>query len=142
MEGHSHDGGILHERQLVAAYVNPDTQKVKAPQSTETFTAGGTRYCLEQWRRLTSDNFILQTVAGAILEFDASPPHMATPTPLRFSKLEFELIDEQIVDFLEKGIVETAVHTEPEFISNIFISPKKMGHRLILNLRDLNDFIE
>ena len=39
--------------------------------------------------------------------------------------------------------METAVHTEPEFISNIFIRPKKNGsHRLILNLRDLNDFIE
>ena len=123
--------------------MNPDVQKVNTPLSTETFTAGGTRFCLEQWRGLTSDNFILWTVAGAILDFDGNPAQLICPKPLRFSKPEFEILDEQIVDFLAKGIVEKVVHTEPEFISNVFVRPKKNGsHRLILNLRDLNNFIE
>ena len=34
-------------------------------------------------------------------------------------------MDEQIVDFLAKGIVEKVVHTEPEFFSNVLVRPKK-----------------
>ena len=43
---------------------------------------------------------------------------------------------------LSKTFIETTDHTPYEVISNIFIRPKKDGgHRLILNLKGLNQFV-
>ena len=45
-----------------------------------------------------------------------------------------------IVDYEQKGIIVKCDHCEGEFISSIFLRPKKDGSsRLILNLRNLND---
>jgi hypothetical protein len=51
-------------------------------------------------------------------------------------------MDQEIAKMLAKGVVEVATHTPGEVMSNIFIRSKKDGsHRLILNLKDLNQFI-
>lgn len=45
--------------------------------------------------------------------------------------------------FLETGVIEKTKHSEGEYISNIFVRPKKDGsYRLILNLKHLNQFVE
>lgn len=57
------------------------------------------------------------------------------PTPIKFSDLEQTQIDQELTEFLNKGIIEP-VYTEDneEFISNIFIRPKSDGGiRVILN---------
>ena len=42
----------------------------------------------------------------------------------------------------EKGTIKKCTHVNDEFISNIFLEPKSNGgFRLILNLKNLNDFI-
>lgn len=52
-------------------------------------------------------------------------------------------IDGQIACFLERGIIEKATHSNGEYISNIFIPPKKDGsYWLILNLKQLNESVE
>ena len=44
---------------------------------------------------------------------------------------------------LEKGVIEPCVPETGEFISTIFLRPKKDGsHRMILNLKKLNSFVE
>lgn len=45
--------------------------------------------------------------------------------------------------FLETGVIEKTKHSEGEYISNIFVRPKKDGsYHLILNLKHLNQFVE
>ena len=46
-------------------------------------------------------------------------------------------------DFINhEGIIETTSHDSDEVVSNIFIRPTKDGnHRLILNLKGLNQFV-
>ena len=62
---------------------------------------------------------------------------------ITFSASEAGIVDEQIRNFLELGIVEKTVHSCPEFVSNVFIRAKKDGsHRLILNLVHLNPCVE
>lgn len=63
------------------------------------------------------------------------------PTPIKFSDLEQTQIDQELTEFLNKGIIEP-VYTEDneEFISNIFIRPKSDGGiRVILNLKQFNE---
>ena len=104
--------------------------------------AGDTRLHHDEWRLLTSDRFILQTVAGATLEFDANPVQLSQPRTIHFSDYEFHSIDNQITNFLKSGIIERATHCNGEFVSNIYDRDKKDGSlRVILNLIDLNQFI-
>ena len=108
-----------------------------------TFKAGATRDHLSQWAKLTSDKFILSAVAGSTIEFDHLPTQCRLPLPLTFSGAEAGIVDEQIRNFLDLGIVEKTVHSCPEFVSNVFIRAKKDGsHRLILNLVHLNPCVE
>jgi len=51
-------------------------------------------------------------------------------------------VDAQITKFPEKGIIVESSLEDGEFISNIFLRPKKDGsYRMILNLKDLNTFV-
>ena len=61
---------------------------------------------------------------GVTLDFDTLPHQTFVPKPLQFSKVEADAIDVEIADFLDKGIIEKAYHSEPEFISNVFTREK------------------
>ena len=105
------------------------------------FKAGNVRNSLSAWQNLTSDPEILSTVTGTIIEFDTPPITKGSPK-IPFSIRESDIIDQEIAKMLAKGIVEVATHTSGEVVSNIFIRPKKDGsHRLILNLKGLNQFV-
>lgn len=91
---------------------------------------------------ITSDKLILQTVAGATLDFDDSPTRVSKPRAIHFSDYERECINKEMNKFLQLDIVERVEHMHDEFVSNIFIRDKKDGsHRVILNLLELNQFI-
>ena len=52
-------------------------------------------------------------------------------------------VDSQIGKFLQKGIIVASSHEQGEFISNIFLQPKKhRSFRMILNLKELNKFVQ
>ena len=77
------------------------------------------------------------------MEVAKIPSQQIVPKPLRFNKFEQEKIDIEIEIFLRKGIVEFVEETHEisdEFISNIFIRPKKDGRvRVILTLKQFNE---
>ena len=76
-----------------------------------------------------------------MIEFDATPYCMTQPA-VSFSSNETDIINHEIAKLLSKGIIETTSHNSEEVVSNIFITPKKDGsHRLILNLKGLNQFV-
>ena len=120
-----------------------DTPDFEHSRPNQRFSAGATQFCQKQWAKLTSNRLILQAVnAGVSLEFDALPTQWGKLTPLNFSAHDFDIIDNQVVQFLKLGIIERTVHSPRAFISNIFIREKRDGsHRLILNLVELNPFI-
>ena len=54
-----------------------------------------------------------------------------------------KLLKEKSKNLLKKNIIRPCPHEEGEIISNIFLRSKKDGsHRLILNLKNLNQFAE
>ena len=104
------------------------------------FRAGCITKSIRNWQ-ITSDKEILTSIRGATTEFDTRPFNTTRPQSI-FSVEESAIIDNEVAKLLSKNIVETTDHDSYEVISPIFIRPKKDGgHRLILNLKRLNQFV-
>ena len=98
----------------------------------------------ENWRRLTSDQFILNTISGYEIEFESEPPHtMFMGGPISFSSLERAAIGIEICELLQKQAISPCERSPGDFISQIFARTKKGSDKLrvILNLRQLNKFV-
>ena len=60
---------------------------------------------------------------------------------MQYSPSEREIINDEITKLLNKGIIERIDHVEGDFLSTIFVRPKKDGsYRMILNLKKINEF--
>lgn len=104
--------------------------------TSENFTVGKIACHYENWKMISSDSKILELVKGYSIEFQNTPFQRRNPKPINFSKTDLEIIDTEIKEFQSKKIIEeVSDHNENEFISNIFVRPKKNGKfRVILNL--------
>ena len=103
---------------------------------------GKLKFCIENWRKYTSDPWILQTVSGYCLEFESTPFQWSIPREITFSDEQKLIIDNEISELLDKGAIQFSEWEEDQYISNIFIVPKPNGkYRPIINLRYLNFFI-
>ena len=109
--------------------------------TTNNFIAGKTKENLSIWKTITSDEWILNTIKGCRVELTEKPKQKFVPTPLKFSNEEADKIQKELNRFLLNRIIEPAMEdTQDEFISNIFIRPKKDGRvRIILNLKLFNE---
>ena len=103
------------------------TKPVQTANVSAQFRAGDTRLHHDKWKLITSDTFVLKTVAGASLEFDVFPVQLSIPRAIQFSDYEFQAVDAQISKFVKLGIVEEVAHCQGEFVSNIFARDKKDG---------------
>ena len=105
--------------------------------------AGKLRQFVSVWQTITSDYSILSSIKGVKIEFVAYPKQTLIPREYNFNAAEVVIIEKQIEKFLQTGVIEATSHCKGEYISNIFIRPKKDGsYRLILNLKNLNQFVQ
>ena len=83
-------------------------------------------------------------VSGRRIEFSSEPVHITQPNKGLFSDKERSVITSEIMNaLLEKAVIVKAHHEPGDFISPIFVRPKKDGsHIMILNLRNLNKHVE
>ena len=105
--------------------------------------AGRLKKTVSKWETITSDQRILNAIRGVRIDFNEQPTQFFVPSQYNFNPLEVEITDQQFDCFLERGIIEKTTHSTGEYISNVYIRPKKGGsHRLILNLKQLNRSVE
>ena len=94
------------------------------------------------WIKITSDPIVLSAVRGYKIKFDKEKTlELAQSKPRQFKRNASEAarINEEIVHLKENNVIEPCKHEEGEFISNVFLRPKKNGGvRLILDLSELN----
>ena len=104
---------------------------------------GKLKFFSEQWEKLTSDKFILQTIKGYKIELDDKPNQTFIPTPIDFNESEKGKISVEVEKFLNKDIIRKCDKGQNgKHFSNIFIRPKKDGSlRMILNLKKFNDYV-
>ena len=100
---------------------------------------GWLKHFLPQWKALTSDPFILNMVTGMDIPLENRQPQVSIPPELVFSEAEKQAADEQIQTLLTKRAIVECFHISPDdFVSNVFLRPKKGGsYSMILNLKCL-----
>ena len=97
---------------------------------------------LRAWEKLTQDPFILESVRGYSIQFQEEP-HQVFPrlTPV-LDVVQEKTILEEVQILLQKNAIEKVSFHPKEFISNLFLVPKKTGDfRPVINLKSLNDFV-
>ena len=107
------------------------------------FKAGGLQHFVHEWKKITSDPFVLDAVTHCHIEFDWVPEALsgATRPYHSFTEAEQTIIDE-VEKFLLKGIISLSLYEDGQVISPIFVRPKKDGsHRVIFNLKRLNEAV-
>ena len=100
------------------------------------------QYYIENWRKITSDENILDIVQHCHFEFDEdfSDCQFHVFQGGKFTESESIAIDNEISSLLAMNVITEVDHSEGEVISPIFIVPKKDGeYRMILNLKKLNE---
>ena len=111
---------------------------------TLAFIAGQVANHLPHWESITQDPVILSAIILQYnIEFEEKPPlQTLLPKNIIFSSSDREVINNEIVKLLHKRVIEKTNHTPDSYLSNVFVCPKKDGtHRMILNLKSLNNFI-
>ena len=119
---------------------NPTVERLKS--------IGKIRKFLQVWEAHTEEDEILEAVKGYGLTFCGEPVQGERRT--RFSNPEEQIkLKEEILKNLKKGIIEEAQgHEEGEWISNVFLVPKKSkdgkpAFRMILDLKEFNhEYVE
>ena len=131
---------ISHILPKESDYANVDALR----QKVANFKAGQIRLKISKWKELTSDKDTLGIVSGFKIPFLKTPTQSRAPPEIRFNASETEIIASELAKMQLKGVIQRSRHEAGEFISTIFIRPKKDGvsHRLILNLSYLNEYIE
>ena len=96
------------------------------------------------WRRITSDPWVLETISGYHLEFENEviPVQSHLPNPPMLNQHEECIMNNEIQKLIAKGAIERVNHCPGQFISNMFLVPKKTGDlRPVINLKPLNEFV-
>ena len=110
-------------------------------QRVENFHAGQLSEKLYVWETLTSDREILSLIKGAEISFIDKPVQMSVHQNLSLE--DQGIIAEEIRSLMKKGVVVRSSPEADQIISPIFVTTKKDGgHRMILNLKYLNENIE
>ena len=113
-----------------------------AEKAILSFQGGRIKHHWDQWKQITSDSEILKIVQGLEWDFITEPTQSHMPNQHNFSDVEKMAIDSEIQNLLNKNVIVETMHEKGEFISPIFVRPKKNGtFRLICNLKGLNYFI-
>ena len=97
------------------------------------------------WKDITDNPEVLDWVELCHLEFIYGvPPVQETDCKvIQFNDAEAAIIESEIVQLLNKGVIVESPHSQGEFASSIFLRLKKNGvdYSMILNLKELNKFI-
>ena len=104
--------------------------------------AGRLRFKVNDWMSITSDPHIISAIRGYHLDFYSKPMQLCEPPQIVFNDTELSFLMYEISRLLEKGVIVPCNVDLNQFVSTVFLRPKKNGtYRLILNLKQLNQDI-
>ncbi|CAL8112964.1 unnamed protein product [Orchesella dallaii] len=105
--------------------------------------AGSLSIFKNQWIAITSDPFVLSAVSGYEIEFTQRPLQFVEPKNPEFDHENLKIVNSLVEQLLEVGAISKVKPVDGQYISSIFPVPKQNGkHRLVLNLKPLNEYIK
>ncbi len=105
--------------------------------------AGRLQFHISNWKLLTKDSWVLNTIQGYQLALLGRPTQWKTPHPSQFNQEQWVLIQEEMDNLLEKGAISEVYNPQDGYFSNLFLVPKKdRGQRPVINLKGLNQFVQ
>ena len=111
-------------------------------QQIASFEGDRIRKYFSHWQEITTDSEILDMVSGTHIEFQSIPAQTRPKISCKFSAQECTAIQTEVSNLLKKSVIVETHHDPGEFISPIFVRPKKDGTtRMILNLQSLNEHV-
>ena len=139
---HSNPEGSMKDkvREKVSSIVNAELLS----QLVLNLKAGCVKEHITNWKEVTTDPVILDAIQHHHIEFEGHcrPVQATQPRQIIFSSADKDIINLEIAKLLTKGVIEPSKPSDGDFISTIFVRPKKDGsHRLILKLKPLNEFV-
>ena len=106
------------------------------------FKAGRIAKFIQEWKKLTTDPFILDIVKNCHIDLDTCKEIKSNCVQYKFEFFEETIIDKEIEKLLE---IEVLVKVEPEqgqILSPIFFREKSNNeYRLVINLKKVNECI-
>ena len=106
--------------------INPCNETCVLQNTPENFQGGKIKHYATAWKSITSDPWVLQTVQGYRIEFEDFPSQSREIQQLSFTAQEQTLVDEEVTKLLDKNVIQKVQRQSGDFISNIFIRPKRM----------------
>ena len=111
--------------------------------TTQTF-AGRISLFQANWKALSSDSWVLQTVTrGYHIPLIANPAQKFPPHSPHLTSGDVIVLEEEIHSLLQKQVIQQIPSSAEGFYSNMFLVPKKGGgQRPVINLKHLNKFVK
>lgn len=110
------------------------------------FEAGRLKHFMNKWEEITSDKNILDIAQNCSIEFIDDIIPVQYPSSVRSvnaNENDSNIIEAEIKNLLDKKVIQEVTFVEGQFISLIFVRPKKNGeYRMILNLKKFNESVE
>ncbi|CAL4245740.1 unnamed protein product [Meganyctiphanes norvegica] len=120
-----------------------ESAPVLQPASEASPGAGRLPLFADFWRKVTSNNFVLNIVQyGLKIQFHTFPPMLSLPAG-SFSASRSLSVSTEVSTLLSKSAITSVPPSGDQFVSPIFDVPKKDcdNRRVILNLKILNSYI-
>jgi len=83
------------------------------------------QYHVKNWRKLTGDPWVLETITGYHMKFDSILKQTRVPKPSPFGGFKKHLIDDETVTLKIKGAIEEVPSCPNEFLLNNIFSTQE-----------------
>lgn len=119
-------------------YNIPNMHNINVPQLK---TACRLQHFINNWKLITSDKWILQTVSGYQIPF-LCKPHQWRPRITKVkSQEQSEMFMAIISDLMTKGAIKEVQKQDEQFVSTMFLIHQPTKVRPIFNLKSLNKYV-
>ena len=85
---------------------------------------GRLKFHKNEWEKLISDNAIIDVVIGYNIDFMVPPIATSVHQP-RFTRIEEKALQRVLEDLLEKQVITRSTYEIREYISPVFLRPRK-----------------
>lgn len=126
--------------------LHPSVEKLKLTEIVQNQIplGGRLKHFASNWEKITKDCSILTELRGYKIDFLITPRQISV-TEIHYSEKEYQILNKEIGEMLEKRaveIVDPKNSVQDQFISTLFVRPKKDGgSRPIFNLKKLNEYV-